>query len=97
VLLALLFAVNFKALHGAFEFDSVPYYGVFSAKLFLITMCSYQTLTKGFIWVALAWLVKIHYAIPFISFKIISFNEARKESLWVVFETIILATYEAGK
>ena len=31
--LALLFAVNFKALHGAFEFDSVPYYGVFSAKL----------------------------------------------------------------
>ena len=37
--LALLFAVNYKALHGAFEFNSVPYYGVLFSQLILITSC----------------------------------------------------------
>ena len=32
-----LFAVTFKELHGSFEFDSDPFYGVYTAKLFLIT------------------------------------------------------------
>ena len=29
-----LFVVNLNELHGAFEFDSVPFYGVYSVKLF---------------------------------------------------------------
>ena len=37
--LTILFLVNFKALHGAFESDSVPYYGVLFSQLILITSC----------------------------------------------------------
>ena len=29
-----MFVVNLNELHGAFEFDSVPFYGVYSVKLF---------------------------------------------------------------